>query len=228
MSTRFSAPTPSSTARRGRRVEWRVSPGSPTADLSTEELKNILREMPSGPDVWTLQHFLTAARGHLAGADVILVKFDNTLDNTELDEEVPIEKARSTAVYLAHVATECVIKARFLHNGGFNTTVELENAQPRVHKALFKTANGHNLRNLAEKLGLDALMTAEDETWPNDDCWTQLCKAERPYSLRYGAEALQHQEAEAQVVRAKKIFNVLALPLNRLDTQQRAKNDENL
>lgn len=156
-----------------------------------------------------LHDFRLASHGHLAGAKAILGD-----ENTSRSGSPPA-KLPTSAAYLASVALECSIKARLLFRGGFQSDDALKEKQPSVHKALFKSKEGHDLGKLASELRLVNLLGADGRTWQEDKVWKRMSSPERPYSLRYGGEHLTAEDAEAEVARVGELSETLLSGLSR-------------
>lgn len=158
---------------------------------------------------FTLERFRLAGHGHLHAARCIL--------EAAKAAPVPIPAlALASACYLVHVAVECGIKARILARGGYADVDELKRKQPKVYNPLFVTKQGHDLAKLAEELGLHRLMATMGKGLRQDDCWQRLTSPVRPYSLRYGAEAIDDTMASKEVERCAELLAVLLSGLVRI------------
>lgn len=148
---------------------------------------------------WTLEKFKRAGRSHLASAEHVL--------NAGADGRSRIRPG--TAAYLAHVALECVLKARLLYRGGCASAEDLKRKNPKVHDKWFGGKHGHNLRLLAEHLRLPGLMQTEGRPWCDDRCWGRIASDERPYALRYGAEDVTVSHVRQELDRTSQIVDAV-------------------
>ncbi|MBI2893934.1 MAG: hypothetical protein HYY06_10310 [Deltaproteobacteria bacterium] len=114
-----------------------------------------------------------------------------------------------SAAYLAHVALECALKARLLSRDGYASAEALAEKQPRVHAALFRSTQGHDLAALAGYLRLNAFVETQGKPWLDDDCWKRMASSQRPYSLRYGAEPVAQASTQEEINRASALVEVL-------------------
>lgn len=137
----------------------------------------------------TLHDFRLAAIAHLAAAQRLLAQ----------QEGVREAKTPATAAYLATVSLECVLKARLLFRGGFESVEMLRDKAKSLHDALFTGAKGHSVGTLALQLRLEQLLKSEGKALPNSVTWKRLSRSERPYSLRYGAEHLSIEDAAEEI-----------------------------
>ncbi|MBK7539707.1 MAG: hypothetical protein IPI49_31025 [Myxococcales bacterium] len=161
-----------------------------------------------------LHDFRLASHGHLAGAKAILE--DN---GTSTRGSLPA-KSSSSAAYLAGVALECSIKAKLLARGAYESTEALKRKLPLVHKALFKSKDGHDLGKLARELRLMDVIRANGKNWEEDNVWKRMSSPERPYSLRYGSEHLTAKDAESEVARARELSETLLSGLSTASTRR--------
>lgn len=151
---------------------------------------------------WTLDSFRRAGHGHLHGAKCVL-------RGDAARGAPPPALAPASAVYLAHVALECALKAQLLSRGGCATTDDLAKKLPKVHSTLFRSARGHDLGALACQLGLKGFVETFGKTWVDDECWKRMASSDRPYSLRYGAETISRSTAEDEVQRVSFLSETL-------------------
>lgn len=151
---------------------------------------------------WTLDNFRRAGRGHLHGALRVLGSSPKRVGS----EPVLIP---ASAAYLAHVALECSMKARLLSRGGYASAEALAEKLPKVHAALFRSIQGHDLSVLGTSLRIKNFVETCGKTWSDDDCWKRMTSSARPYSLRYGTEPLERGTAEEEVRRASTLLDIL-------------------
>ena len=151
---------------------------------------------------WTLEKFRRSGRSHLEGARYVLNHVQDVRPGQPM--LMPL-----SAAYLAHVALECIMKARLLYRNGCASTEDLQRKYPKVYAALFQGKRGHDLDFLSESLRLPELMKLEGKTWVDDDCWKRIASTERPYSLRYGAEDVEASKVEQELQRAAEISTAL-------------------
>ncbi len=143
----------------------------------------------------SLHDFRLSAISHLAAANRIL----------ETNDATTAGRTPATAAYLAGLSLECLLKARILLRGGVESVEKLREKQSAVYKALFTSAKGHDLNNLAGNLRLDALLASEGTKAPKAEIWERLSHAQRPYSLRYGSEQLSSADATAEVAEVSRL-----------------------
>lgn len=160
----------------------------------------------------TLLDFRLASIAHLAAAKNA---------NARVTAGSPAKLA-SSAAYLASVSLECVLKARILFRGGFESDDALQEKHPAVYSALFKSAKGHAIGSLAEHLRLKELLSTEGKMMPQHGVWERLTHSMRPYSLRYGAEHLSVQDADAEIAEVEKLHSPLLTGL-KLGTKKKSK-----
>lgn len=156
---------------------------------------------------WTLERFKQAGLAHLHSAS-------HVLRSVERDKAAP-SLASASATYLTHVALECLLKAKLLRRGGYENVAKLKKSLPKVYKNLFRGVAGHSIEQLSDELRLRRELAGQSDCVTNDACWVRVCSAERPYSLRYGAEELTVTEATEDVGRAEQIAHILLRGLGR-------------
>lgn len=153
---------------------------------------------------YTRKLFELASRAHLHGADVLSAA-----------KKAP-DRLPATVAYLAQVAVECGLKALLLHRAAIvdSTSARDEQKYPRL-APLFHGTSGHALDKLADEAGLSQLMRLAGRDLARDACWQRMTSRDRPYSVRYGAEAPTAAEARAEAARAKEILDVVLGRLSR-------------
>lgn len=156
-------------------------------------------------DRWTITRFKMAARGHLHAASCVF----ETEQGQQRKPETRPATVPASAVYLAHVALECAIKARLLERNGCASVKDLERKDPKAFKVLFRSTKGHDLPVLAKKIRLENFVKTYGKEWSEDTCWERLSHSDRPYSLRYGAEEIAETEAQEDVARSRELADVL-------------------
>lgn len=126
------------------------------------------------------------------------------------DGSVPCTRPQ-VASYLVHVALECVLKARILLINKSEDTYQLLTRTPAdTVESLFRGKSGHDLGALAAKSGLERLLAADqNEAILRGTAWLRLIGANRPYSIRYGAESLAGADATAEVDVAVRVFSIV-------------------
>ncbi len=155
-------------------------------------------------DLWTLRKFQQASHSHLNGAQSVLEKYTTPPRNKPA-------LMPATAVYLTHVALECGMKARLLRKTGCNTVSEFCKKQPILYGKLFHSKIGHDINELSVGVNVQSLYRTDGKTWKNDTCWKRIIKRERPYTLRYGAEAVTVTVANEEITRVSELLDVLFL-----------------
>ena len=148
---------------------------------------------------WTLERFRRSGRSHIDGAQHLLKEVQAIRSP---DAGIRL----GSAAYLAHVALECVLKARLLSRNACASAEDLQRKHPNVYAALFSGKLGHNLQFIADKLRLPELMRVEGKPWVDDDCWNRIASSKRPYSLRYGAEDVSSGAVEEELQRSEEII----------------------
>lgn len=154
----------------------------------------------------TLDGFRRIGQSHLQAAKEVLDKVSVTTPRRGQKDPAILP---ATVAYLAHVALECVMKARLLSRGDCATATDLERKAPKVHRELFRGKSGHSLSTLAKQLRLKAILGDDAAILVHDACWSRMQHTERPYSLRYGAESLNRGEVGEELERAAKITAAL-------------------
>ena len=150
--------------------------------------------------IQTLESLRRISRSHLRGAH-------ESSHATPKAGQAPI--LPMSVAYLAHVAIECALKVRLLYRSGCASKEELAAKQPSIHRAMFQGKQGHDLQLVATQVRLRAAMVSEGKAWKEDDCWKRMASLNRPYSLRYGFEALTKLEAEQELARAEEIVSAI-------------------
>lgn len=91
------------------------------------------------------------------------------------------------AAYLSSVALECCLKVRIMKKNQIKET----NRIPQGHQLfdLFNTAKGHNFEVLLQYSG---------ETKAQTRIWSRITHSDRPYSLRYSEEKLNHTQSQEE------------------------------
>ncbi len=114
------------------------------------------------------------------------------------------------AVYLAHVALECALKRRILIRNKAVHIGDLKRYLPqREFEALFSGTAGHDLHRLQATAGLRRyLIACGHESLLENDAWLNM-GGQRPYSLRYGIEAVTVRDAKSQVRFAAKLADLI-------------------
>lgn len=173
----------------------------------------------TGDPVWTLEKFRRSGRSHLACGQRILSDLQGAGEGLKgKKKKGKKEPAQAhpgvlpgSAAYLAHVAIECVVKARVLYRSGCASLEDLKRKDPSAHETLFRGRRGHALRFLAESVRLEEILKQEgkDTSIIKDSCWTRMAHDERPYSLRYGAEAPAVDDVEQELQRAAEIVEAV-------------------
>jgi hypothetical protein len=114
------------------------------------------------------------------------------------------------AVYLSHVALECALKRRILIKNNVKHIEDLRRHLPReTFEALFNGSTGHNLHHLAQTATLRRYLTASgNHSLLERDEWGKM-GGERPFSVRYGVEAIPADKAKDQVDFSTKLANLM-------------------
>jgi hypothetical protein len=114
------------------------------------------------------------------------------------------------AVYLCHVALECALKLRILVKNNATHVEDLKRfLQKEDFESLFYGKSGHDLHHLERTAGLRRYLVASGrESLLEDGGWAKMGGA-RPYSLRYGVENVQADEAAEQVRFAVKLTDIV-------------------
>jgi hypothetical protein len=114
-------------------------------------------------------------------------------------------------VYLSHVALECALKHRILvRQKGATHVGDLRRYLPKEDfEALFSGTTGHDLHRLEQTAGLRRCLVASgNEALLKGRDWRNM-GGQRPYSLRYGTEAVTVQHARDEVVLAAKLADLI-------------------
>jgi hypothetical protein len=114
------------------------------------------------------------------------------------------------AVYLSHVALECALKRRILIKNRAVHVEELRRYLPDGEfETLFSGAAGHDLHRLERTAALRRYLTASgNESLLDDRGWRSM-GGQRPYSLRYGIEAVTAHDAKDEVQFATKLADLI-------------------
>lgn len=105
------------------------------------------------------------------------------------------------AVYLSHVALECALKRRILIRNNANHIEDLRRQlPPETFEALFNGSTGHDLHHLARTAALGRYLAATGKgSLLERDEWGEM-GGRRPFSVRYGVEAVAADKAKDQVM----------------------------
>ena len=82
---------------------------------------------------------------------------------------------------------------------------DLKARQPGVATRLFQGSGGHDLAALAKESRLSRLLAADSVDDVAGEAWDRMCDRDRPYSLRYGAEAVTAAQLQAELAVAKRV-----------------------
>lgn len=114
------------------------------------------------------------------------------------------------ACYLLHISLECAFKLLLLHRW---RAADLEGLRrvlpPDDFKRLFETRRGHDLRSLAEYVSLERFLVARDHRRLAPDIWKRITHDDRPYSLRYGTEAVSRKEADEELALVEPLVSLI-------------------
>lgn len=110
-----------------------------------------------------------------------------------------------------HVALECSLKAYILHKEGKQTIDLLRRVmRQEEYDELFFGSSGHQLQRLAGTAGLPRLLEAERRApLLRGQTWANMCRAHRPYSLRYGCETIARNVAAAELRLGQEIVDTI-------------------
>jgi len=143
----------------------------------------------------TTEQFLGAARMHLRGA----------LAASKHNGGEP-----RVSSYLAHIAVECAIKYRILRNLGRTRTADVASLLGDRFRSIFSSRDGHDLTKLSQHASLQRLLDADNKANLLDsDDWKRMIHADRPYSLRYGTEAIATQTSNSEIVLVTSLLETL-------------------
>jgi hypothetical protein len=114
------------------------------------------------------------------------------------------------AVYLSHVALECALKRLILIKNGAEHIDDLKRKlPPETFGSLFSGAAGHDLHHLEGTATLRRhLAASHNESLLDNRVWHSMGHP-RPYSLRYGCDAVTAQDAGDQVRFAAKLAELI-------------------
>lgn len=150
----------------------------------------------------TQQNFVEAARSHRAAA--------------ELAAGAAVHAIRPFShAYLRALAVECAAKACILKKMRATDVAELKRKNEKHWKALFKGSAGHDLVKLEQAADLKTKMRVAGVAFPSVPDWHRLAgnggspATERPYSLRYGSDAVTATEAAFQAAHLDSFVDVL-------------------
>ena len=114
------------------------------------------------------------------------------------------------AVYLSHVALECALKRRILIKSNAKHIEDLRGLlPPETFEALFNGTTGHDLQHLARTAALHRYLTASgNHSLLERDEWRKM-GGQRPFSVRYGVEAVAADKAKDQVNFSTELANLM-------------------
>lgn len=114
------------------------------------------------------------------------------------------------AVYLSHVALECALKRRILIQNNAKHIEDLRRRLlPEKFEALFSGSTGHDLHHLAQTAALRRYLTASgNQSLLERDEWGKM-GGQRPFSVRYGVEAVTADKAKDQVKFSTELANLM-------------------
>ena len=150
----------------------------------------------------TLSHFRAAAEAHLHIASAQIVG-------------TPPSRTPGAIAYLSSVALECSLKALILKHMGAVDLGDLRNRQPRIHSRLFSSRTGHQLDQLAAQANLARYLGGDSPQMKAPHVWRRMCGQDRPYSVRYGFEEVNEDDALAEREEAKRLHSEVKLLLGR-------------
>ena len=153
----------------------------------------------------TLNHFKAAAASHVRAAVGAQTLYENS---------TPPRALAGTIAYLSSISVECSLKSLILKASKVSDTDVLKKRHLRLYESLFQSKNGHSIDKLAIASRLSAYL-GNEAPQKNDSVWVRMCSSERPYSLRYGSESLTRQEANAELILAKKLHESISNLLGR-------------
>lgn len=141
----------------------------------------------------TIQQFRQAAKSHLAlaGSTPVAGQAGQT---------------SGSSAYLASVAIECTLKSLILKGFTVTDVDTFAQAQPRLHRALFGGKQGHALELLAASSGIRRHLGADAPTTSNPT-WRRMNHGSRPYSLRYGSEAMTTSDSVSELHLAARLHS---------------------
>jgi hypothetical protein len=120
------------------------------------------------------------------------------------------EKHPTPAVYLSHVTLECALKLRILRKNGAKHIDDLRRLLPdRIVDSLFNGATGHDLHHLAKTASIERFLAANGKAALLHQPEWKAMAGQRPYSLRYGSEAVSNEDAKRQVDFAANLTNLI-------------------
>lgn len=116
-----------------------------------------------------------------------------------------------TACYLLHTGIECALKLRLLKKSRAPDTATLMRLWTKDDfERLFRSRFGHSIALLADQSGLLRLLTASrQEGLLRQPGWSRMIAPDRPYSLRYGAEAVSREQAVQEVALGKQLIGLI-------------------
>jgi HEPN domain-containing protein len=116
------------------------------------------------------------------------------------------------ACYLLHVAIECALKYRILEtaHGPKRISQLKEVLTDQKYRQLFASSEGHNLELLVGYSCLKRFLQANgQQELLTGAAWKKMCKADRPYSLRYGTEQVALQDANVALELANELLKLV-------------------
>ena len=150
----------------------------------------------------TFRNFVDAAHSHRAAAQIAAASGLHVLR--------PFSHA-----YLRVLAFECAAKALLLKTMKATDVADLKRKNEKAWKSMFTDSGGHDMRKLEKAVDLRNKMTLAQKTFPTDPDWHRLAgnggapATDRPYSLRYGADAVSPSEAAAEAVHLDTFVDVM-------------------
>jgi hypothetical protein len=115
------------------------------------------------------------------------------------------------AVYLCHVALECALKHRILTKNNAKHIEDLSHRlNPEDFDKLFNGSTGHDLHHLAETAALRRYLVARGHhSLLERGEWRKMGQRPRPFSVRYGVEAVTAGNAKSQVQFSIELTNLM-------------------